>query len=90
MSILAQEEGKAIHFDEWDQPPAKHEALEHYYKHLEETLIKLDFLDADNPRQTVTRLRRLFNRTRIDEMELNIMRGMLTSIRNYIYKHEGK
>lgn len=90
MSALAEQEGKAIHFDEWDMPPAKHDALEHYYDHLEETLAKLGFLDTSNPRQTVTRLRRLFNRTRIDEMELNIMRGMLTSIQNYIYKHEGK
>lgn len=90
MSILTAEKGEPIHFDEWDMPPAKHEALEHYYTHLEDTLEKLGFLDVDNPRQTVTRLRRLFNRTRIDEMELNIMRGMLTSIQNYIYRQEGK
>lgn len=85
MTALAVQEGKPIHFDEWDVPPANHKALEYYYEHLEQTLMELGFFDASNPRQTVTRLRRLFNRARIDEMELSIMRGMLTSIQNFIY-----
>lgn len=85
MTALAAAEGKPVHYDEWDMPPANHEALERYYVHLEETLLDLGFFDASNPRQTVTRLRRLFNRTRLDEMELSIMRGMLTSIQNYIF-----
>ncbi|MBT5686138.1 MAG: tRNA (cytosine(32)/uridine(32)-2'-O)-methyltransferase TrmJ, partial [Gammaproteobacteria bacterium] len=32
------------------------------------------------PRQLMTRLRRLFNRVRIDRMEINILRGFLTAI----------
>ncbi|WP_075185272.1 tRNA (cytosine(32)/uridine(32)-2'-O)-methyltransferase TrmJ [Teredinibacter haidensis] len=90
MSYLSAKEGKAPHFEEWDQPPVKNQALEHYYEHLQETLVKLDFLDPGNPRQTMTRLRRLFNRTRLDQMELNILRGMLTSIQNYIYHTDKK
>ena len=62
--------------------------MEYYYAHLEETLAKLDFLDLSNPRQTVTRIRRMFNRIRMDEMEISILRGMLTSIQNQIY-HSG-
>lgn len=83
--LTAEQGGKELHFDDWDMPPAKSDALEHYYEHLQDTLIKLNFLNPDNPRQTVTRLRRLFNRVRLDEMELNILRGMLTSVQNYIY-----
>jgi len=88
MAFLAAEEGAEVHFDDWDMPPADHKALEHYYEHLQNTLEKLKFLDPDNPRQTVTRLRRLFNRIRLDQMELNILRGMLTAMQNYIYYSE--
>ena len=84
-ALTAQNKGEAVHFDDWDMPPAKSEALESYYQHLEETLQALDFIQPDNPRQTMTRLRRLYSRIRLDEMELAIMRGMLTSIQNYIF-----
>lgn len=86
MAWLEAREGKAIHFDDWDQKPVNQRQLEMYYQHLEETLVKLGFHDPDNPKQTMSRLRRLFNRLRMDEMELAILRGMLTSIQNYIYR----
>ena len=86
MSCLNAAEGKPIHFDDWDMPPADHQALEHYFTHLQQTLATLGFLDPDNPRQTMTRLRRLYNRIRLDEMELSILRGVLTSIQNFIYR----
>ncbi len=88
--LTAQQNGEPLHFDDWDMPPAKSEALENYYEHLEKTLQKLDFIQADNPRQTMTRLRRLYNRVRLDEMELAIMRGMLTAVQNYIYHTDKK
>jgi len=90
MSYLAAEEGRAPTFDEWDMPPAKSQELEHYYAHLQETLEKLKFLEPGNPRQTMTRVRRLFSRVRVDQMELNIMRGILTSMQNYIFNSEKK
>ena len=88
--LTAQQQGEPLHFDDWDMPPANVEALERYYSHLEQTLQKLDFIQVDNPRQTMTRLRRLYSRVRLDEMELAIMRGMLTSIQNYIYHTDQK
>jgi tRNA C32,U32 (ribose-2'-O)-methylase TrmJ len=53
--------------------------MEHFYEHLEQTMIDVDFHDPDNPRQLMTRLRRLFSRTRLDKMELSILRGILTN-----------
>ncbi|MCK5383396.1 MAG: tRNA (cytosine(32)/uridine(32)-2'-O)-methyltransferase TrmJ [Gammaproteobacteria bacterium] len=53
--------------------------LERFYQHLEQTLIELDFLDPENPRQLMRRLRRLYNRARPDENELNILRGILSA-----------
>ena len=38
----------------------------------------------------MTRLRRLYNRIRLDEMEVAIMRGMLTSIQNYMFHADNK
>ena len=90
MSYLTAKEGKPIHFDDWDMPLATQKDLDYYFQHLEQTLEKLGFYDPDNPRQTITRLRRLYGRIRLDEMELSIMRGMLTSIQNYIYRSENK
>ncbi|BFM15852.1 tRNA (cytosine(32)/uridine(32)-2'-O)-methyltransferase TrmJ [Maricurvus nonylphenolicus] len=89
MAYLTEKDGQLPTFDDWDQPPADSKAIELYFEHLEDTLHQLGFITPDNPRQTMTRLRRLYNRIRLDEMELSIMRGMLTSIKNYIHKHPG-
>lgn len=64
--------------DQWDAPFASHENMERYYAHLEETLVDIEFLDPAAPRQLMSRLRRLYGRVRLDEMELNILRGILT------------
>ncbi|MGD8842794.1 MAG: tRNA (cytosine(32)/uridine(32)-2'-O)-methyltransferase TrmJ [Gammaproteobacteria bacterium] len=60
---------------------ATSDEMERFYRHLEETLIAIDFLDAGNPRQLMRRLRRLFGRARPNENEVNILRGILTAIR---------
>jgi len=82
MASLVDAEGNLPSLDEWDVPPATVEHLEMYYQHLEEALTELGFHDPGNPRQTMTRLRRLYGRIRLDEMELSILRGVLTAIRN--------
>ncbi|MDH3351249.1 MAG: tRNA (cytosine(32)/uridine(32)-2'-O)-methyltransferase TrmJ, partial [Gammaproteobacteria bacterium] len=38
------------------------------------------FLDPENPRHLMRRLRRLFIRARPDQNELNILRGILTAV----------
>jgi len=68
----------------WDSPLATAEGLERYYKHLEETLIEVGFLNPAAPRQLMARLRRLYGRIELDQMELNILRGMLTEIQKTI------
>jgi tRNA (cytidine32/uridine32-2'-O)-methyltransferase len=82
MTMLTERDGVEPHFDDWDQPPVNNKELEYYYRHLQETLEKLDFITHDNPRQTMTRLRRLYSRARLDQMELNILRGILTATQN--------
>ena len=86
MASLADKNGYLPSFNEWDQPPAKIKDLELYFEHLEQVLVDINFHDRENPRQTMARLRRLYGRIRLDEMELSILRGVLTAVRNAVYK----
>ncbi|WP_346795691.1 RNA methyltransferase [Halomonas sp. Bachu 37] len=61
------------------QPLATHDELEHYFAHLERSLVAIDFHDPAQPRQLMARLRRLYLRARPERMELNILRGILSA-----------
>ncbi len=65
---------------EWDIDLATHKELELMYQHLERVLVDIDFLDPENPRQLMPRLRRLFQRAVLDKVEVNVLRGVLTQI----------
>jgi tRNA (cytidine32/uridine32-2'-O)-methyltransferase len=54
--------------------------MSHFYQHLEKTLTDIEFLDNSARRQTMPRLKRLFNRIRLDEMEVQMLRGILKSV----------
>ena len=60
-------------------PPATNEEMEYFYRHLEQVLTDSGFLDPDNPRTLMRRLRRLFIKSEPDQNEINILRGILTS-----------
>jgi len=64
----------------WDERLATSNEMEHFFAHLETTLTQLDFHEPDNPRQLLTRLRRLFVRSRLDHLEINILRGAMTAV----------
>jgi tRNA (cytidine32/uridine32-2'-O)-methyltransferase len=81
--------GSTASAPDWDEPLATVEGMERFYAHLEITLTEIGFLNPAAPRQLMTRLRRLFNRVRMDQMELNILRGMLTEIRKRVRSPQG-
>ncbi|WP_074013476.1 tRNA (cytosine(32)/uridine(32)-2'-O)-methyltransferase TrmJ [Candidatus Sodalis sp. SoCistrobi] len=56
------------------------EDLERFYQHLEHVLSGTGFIRRAHPGLVMNKLRRLFNRARPESQELNILRGMLTSI----------
>jgi len=62
------------------QPAATAEEMEKFYEYLETALIAAKFLDPDNPRHLMRRLRRLFNRAQPDSNEVNILRGILAAL----------
>jgi len=63
-----------------EAPPATAEEMEHFYTHLENVLTEIEFLNPENPRHLMRRLRRLYVRARPDKNEVNILRGILTAV----------
>lgn len=60
-------------------PAATADELEGFYRHLEDTLVRVGYLDPAKPKLLMRRLRRLFNRAGPDRAEINILRGILTA-----------
>ena len=82
--LQAQPELPRSEDDQWDTPFTSVENMERFYVHLEQTLTDIEFLDPAAPRQLMSRLRRLYSRVRLDEMELNILRGILTETQKWV------
>ncbi|MEZ5558305.1 MAG: RNA methyltransferase [Pseudomonadales bacterium] len=80
-SDSARAEAPAVPDAQWDRPPASAEQVQGLFDHLERVLVASDFVDPDNPGQTMTRLRRMFLRTSLDDTEVQILRGILKQLR---------
>ena len=63
-----------------ETPPATSDDMAYFYEHLEAVITRSGFLDPENPRMLMRRLRRLFNKSEPDQNEINILRGILTSV----------
>ncbi len=72
--MAAREPGKAAAKIEF----ATHEEIENFHAHLERSLYASGFLHPRYPRKLMDRLRRLFAKARLEKVEVNILRGMLT------------
>ncbi|CCQ11056.1 tRNA:Cm32/Um32 methyltransferase [Pseudoalteromonas luteoviolacea B = ATCC 29581] len=72
------EKPSACEDDDVKYPTAQQMDL--FFEHLEKTLNDTGFIIKQHPGIVMTRLRRLFTRARPEDQELNILRGILTSI----------
>ena len=61
-------------------PLASAVEMERFYAHLEQVLDEIDFHDRTREGHLMARVRRLFNRAVPDQNEINILRGILTSV----------
>lgn len=59
--------------------PAKHEELERLFAHFEQALTQIGFFNAKHPNKLMQKLRRLFARARLEQEEINILRGILSA-----------
>lgn len=89
MARLLEDEGSKPQWGtDWDIELADHLELERLFEHLEQTLVDIDFLDPENPRQLMPRLRRLLLRAVPDKVEVNVLRGILKSVNRAAVKGE--
>jgi len=67
-----------------EDQPADAEAMGLFYRHLEQVLVEVEFLDPEEPKRLMRRLKRLFGRARPEVRELNILRGILTAVQRRV------
>ena len=67
-------------FEDWPQAPqlATQDQVEGMLEHLQETLIKIGYLNPDNPKRLMPKLRRLYQRNRLETEEIDLLRGIYT------------
>lgn len=70
--------------------PAPAEQMASYFKHLEETLAEIGFLRDKQSTKLMYKLRRLYARARLQQEEVNILRGILTLTTKYHAKLKQK
>lgn len=63
-----------------DVPLASAAEMARLYEHIEQVLDYIDFRDRTGGGHLMARIRRLFNRARLDQNEMNILRGILTAV----------
>jgi tRNA (cytidine32/uridine32-2'-O)-methyltransferase len=66
------------------EQPATAAEMQGFYDHLMETLTQIGFLNSAHPRKMMRRLRRLFNKAQMEKVEMNIMRGILSTVQKII------
>ena len=63
-----------------EEAPAPVEALESLHAHLEQALIAIGAHDPAEPKRLLQRLRRLLNRARPTQTEVDVLRGVIAAI----------
>lgn len=69
-------------------PAASAEQMQLFYEHLETCMTEVGYHDPAVPRSLMRRLKRLFNRARLDRDEMNILRGFLSAVQETVRKKE--
>lgn len=54
--------------------------MERFYSHMEQALCAIGFIVPKHPGKVMDKVRRMFNRMRMEQSELNVMRGILSAI----------
>ena len=65
-------------------PAATNDDIERFYLHLERFMVNTGFLDPNQPKRLMSKLRRLFGRVALERDEINILRGILDAVEKNI------
>ncbi len=66
--------------DYWDVPTAQSNHVDRLINHFIDVAEQLEVFNKGNPRQIGARIKRLFTRVGLDEMEVNFLRGFLGAV----------
>ena len=70
-------------FPQSTSTPASFDEIELFLRHLEQSMINTGFLDPQEPKRLLQRMRRLFARARLEKEEVNILRGILSALEKH-------
>ncbi|MCB1827038.1 MAG: RNA methyltransferase [Coxiellaceae bacterium] len=70
----------ALIFNDLDDMPATAGQIAGFLEQFESLLTDIQFLDPKHPKLLMQRLQRLFNRARLEEKEIHILRGILSTL----------
>ena len=80
---------KRIRNDEAGSPPgllpplAEFQKIEKMYAHLEQLLLRIGFLDSNNPKRIMHTLRRIFGRANLCDRDVAVLRGIFRQLEWY-------
>lgn len=72
------------------RPTAATAELENLYGQMEQTLLRIGFLNQENPAHIMRSIRRIFARAALDNREVAILRGLMTQVDWATTAFEGK
>jgi tRNA/rRNA methyltransferase len=75
--------GKACSSSGLPAPLAEFQKVEKMYAHLEQLLLRIGFLDSNNPKRIMHTLRRIFGRANLGDRDVAILRGIFRQLEWY-------
>jgi TrmH family RNA methyltransferase len=82
--FLAVDEKAALLLPPPERKLAPHPTLEQMYEHMESALLRIGYLQEDNPRRMMRRFRRIFGRAGLNEGEVQALRGVFHQMEWYV------
>ena len=82
-AYLAKTNTRAEAIDENQDILATAEELEHLLVHMKQVLEEIEFFDPKQPKLLMRRLRQLYSRARLTQVETNILRGILSATQKF-------
>ena len=68
--------------------PAEFQKVEGMHAHLEDLLMRIGFLDPQNPRRIMHTLRRVFGRANLTDRDVAVLRGIFRQLEWYATKRD--
>jgi tRNA/rRNA methyltransferase len=64
----------------FSSPPASNDDIERFYAHLMRVMVRTGFLDPQQPKRLMAKIRRLFGRAGLERDEIGLLRGILDAV----------